>query len=564
MVNDYARFQAAVEDPQAQQWQRCSPGGLICVVVGLAVVRSDKELPLMTDGKLRGIVLKKFYDLRNQPGMLNAVELPELQAIEPDQYRLHRICEQLTERGLIKAISLNTLTSFGSMGNITALGVDVIEGNDRTPILLPIVMSQEVKATASQSKFVQPKALRLLKAIYDKTHDQTNPVDDVTTLSTGLSEEEAKAAWRYLRDRGLIQTFNLDYAARINGNGIDVIENSSSPVQQANTPSTPDQAPAHDDRGSSINRTSVAMGGREQVASGIKAPMSRTILFLSSNPTDTGRLRLDKEVREITEGLKRSNERDRFTLLSIFATRVADLRRNLLDHSPQIVHFAGHDGTDGIVVENDKGEAFQVPNDALAELFGLCADQIECVILNACYSAVQVDAIVKHIPYVIGMTGSVSDAAAIEFAIGFYDALGAGRSIEVAFQFGRNAVALKGIPEHLIPVLKKNAGAVRGVSPGGNTPDGAMVPKHPEFDRLRRELSVAGQVREFSAALVKIRSWLLETQEALDRNRGFFDKWCQFGWLQLNAMDGAILPGGEFWTAAKCAELLRDLETIVW
>jgi hypothetical protein len=184
--------------------------------------------------------------------------------------------------------------------------------------------------------------------------------------------------------------------------------------------------------------------------------MIRKILFLASNPTNTGRLRLDKEFREIAEGLKRANERKRFDLIPNLAVRVEDLRRALLDNSPAIVHFAGHgDGTDGIFTENDQGEAYGVPNEALAGLFELCAGHIECVILNACYSDVQAGAIAKYIPYVIGMTAGISDDASLEFAVGFYDALGAGKSIEEAFQFGRNAIALKGIPEHAVPVLKK-------------------------------------------------------------------------------------------------------------
>ena len=40
-------------------------------------------------------------------------------------------------------------------------------------------------------------------------------------------------------------------------------------------------------------------------------PPIRRILILSANPKDTGRLRLDAEVREIEEGLKRSAGRDR-------------------------------------------------------------------------------------------------------------------------------------------------------------------------------------------------------------------------------------------------------------
>lgn len=178
----------------------------------------------------------------------------------------------------------------------------------------------------------------------------------------------------------------------------------------------------------------------------------RTILFLASSPVGKGRLRLDKEVREITEGLQLSNLRDAFKLVPSFAVRIQDLRRGLLTN-PQIVHFAGHGDDDGILVENEKGRAVLVPFDALAELFGLCKDHVECVILNACRSDLQAEAIAKHIQYVIGMSASISDAAAIEFAVGFYDALGAGKTIEEAFLFARNAVALKGIPEDQTPVL---------------------------------------------------------------------------------------------------------------
>jgi hypothetical protein len=165
---------------------------------------------------------------------------------------------------------------------------------------------------------------------------------------------------------------------------------------------------------------------------------------------------LDREVREIDEGLKRSNERDRFDLISKFAVRVEDLRRGLLDNSPRFVHFAGHgEGANGILVENHQGEAAEIPNDALAGLFELCAEGVECVLLNTCYSEVQADAIAKHVPYAIGMNDSISDDAALEFAVGFYDALGAGRAVEEAFRIGRNAIALRGSKEDQIPVLKK-------------------------------------------------------------------------------------------------------------
>ena len=179
----------------------------------------------------------------------------------------------------------------------------------------------------------------------------------------------------------------------------------------------------------------------------------RKVLFLASSPVDQARLRLDREVREIREGLQRSNERDSFELISWFAAKVSDLRRGLLDHAPQIVHFAGHGNDDGILVEGDIGRAVQVPFDALADLFGLCRGHVECVILNACHSQDQAEAIAEHIPYVIGMSAGIKDRAAIEFAVGFYDALGAGRQIEEAFQFAKNAIALENIPGEHTPVL---------------------------------------------------------------------------------------------------------------
>ena len=52
------------------------------------------------------------------------------------------------------------------------------------------------------------------------------------------------------------------------------------------------------------------------------------------------------------------------------------------------------------------------------------------------------------------MSHKISDRAAVKFAVGFYDALGAGWSYEDAFEMGCSAIALEGIPEELTPVLK--------------------------------------------------------------------------------------------------------------
>ena len=109
--------------------------------------------------------------------------------------------------------------------------------------------------------------------------------------------------------------------------------------------------------------------------------------------------------------------------------------------------------------ENEIGKRHDVQPDALAALFEQFADQVNCVVLNACYSDVQAKAIAEHINYVIGMNKVIGDKAAIAFALGFYGALGAGRTIEDAYKLGCVQIRLEGIPEHLTPVLIKKGQA---------------------------------------------------------------------------------------------------------
>ncbi|MCP4403775.1 MAG: CHAT domain-containing protein [bacterium] len=185
----------------------------------------------------------------------------------------------------------------------------------------------------------------------------------------------------------------------------------------------------------------------------MNSPLKKTILILSANPKDTRRLRPDEEIREIEEALRDSEFPDRFELKTSLATPVADLQSLLLRHKPHIVHFCGHGETDGLLFENVTGRKQQVQIEALAELFKLCGQSIECVVLNACYSQPQADAIHQHIPCVIGMNRNIGDKAAMLFAAGFYTALGNGRSYRDAFEFGCNRIDLHNIPEDSTPVI---------------------------------------------------------------------------------------------------------------
>ncbi|BBD53829.1 WD-40 repeat-containing protein [Planktothrix agardhii NIES-204] len=181
----------------------------------------------------------------------------------------------------------------------------------------------------------------------------------------------------------------------------------------------------------------------------------KTILILAANPTNTSRLRLEEEIREIDEGLRRANQRHQYKLEQKLAVRSRDFYRAILDYQPQIVHFCGHGaGQDGIVLEDDTGKMVLLETKTLASMFKLFAKKsVECVILNACYSEVQAEAISQYVDYVLGMKKAVGDKAAVAFSVAFYDALAAGYEVEEAYELGCSQ--MMSFLEQETPVFKK-------------------------------------------------------------------------------------------------------------
>ena len=209
----------------------------------------------------------------------------------------------------------------------------------------------------------------------------------------------------------------------------------------------------------------------------------KKILILTSNPRND--LKLKREIEDLKKVIKRSQNQSQFEIEFVLEVYPEELQDLLIEHEPRIVHFCGHGtGEQGLVLQNKAGREQIVSTDALSNLFEFFDDKVECVLLNACYSEVQANAIVQHINYAIGMSHEIKDYAAIAFATGFYRWLGYGKSIEESYKFGRNAIQFQIaeanparspstgesrklvavdvaeqvlIPEHLKPVLKKKS-----------------------------------------------------------------------------------------------------------
>ncbi|HEU5377538.1 MAG TPA: CHAT domain-containing protein [Ktedonobacteraceae bacterium] len=187
--------------------------------------------------------------------------------------------------------------------------------------------------------------------------------------------------------------------------------------------------------------------------------MSRAvrILFLAANPKDTQSLRLDEEVRSIDSSLRQAEFRDAFDIRQHWALRVTDLQGYLLRHQPDIVHFSGHGNPlSEIILEDNDGKSHPVSPRALSQVFSVLKDNVRCVVLNACYSEHQAQAIAQYIDCVVGMSKAIGDSAAISFASAFYQALGYGRNIKTAFELGRAQIDLANLNEQDTPKLLVN------------------------------------------------------------------------------------------------------------
>lgn len=268
--------------------------------------------------------------------------------------------------------------------------------------------------------------------------------------------------------------------------------------------------------------------------------MKKKILILTSNPRND--LKLNREIKDLNNIIKRAQNQSQFEMEFELEVHLEQLQDLLLEQKPRIVHFCGHGtGEQGLVLQNQAGREQKVSTDALSNLFELFDREVECVLLNACYSEVQAQEIVRHINYVIGMSHEIRDDAAIAFATGFYRALSWGKSIEKSYKFGRNAIQIQIdrtntsrsrssrnvhrlqesaiAPEHLKPVLKQKS----PLTPFSESVTSTNLPNsHDEPDSSPQSDLSAEQIEMLKQTVIKE----LKYKQYRDRAR---DTWDEFG-----------------------------------
>ena len=189
------------------------------------------------------------------------------------------------------------------------------------------------------------------------------------------------------------------------------------------------------------------------------------VLFFAADPLSappdggTPRLRLDEDVRQIREKVRAAEYRDALDFDHRWAVRTDDLLQALNETHPRVVHFSGHGGSEGLVLVSADGRgAHCVDAAVLAQLFQVFRGDIRLVVLNACFSLPQAEAIADVVGCAIGTRGTISDAAAITFGASFYRAIAFGHSVQNAFDQARTALAMEHFEEGEYPVLVARPG----------------------------------------------------------------------------------------------------------
>jgi hypothetical protein len=177
-------------------------------------------------------------------------------------------------------------------------------------------------------------------------------------------------------------------------------------------------------------------------------------------------------------------------LILVPGARPVDLLGKLNENRPQVVHFSSHGDPDAIVLESgdeevhaprlpgphmrsiderdmksgppdeaetggsSQGQPRGVTKSALVHVLRSCDDgNLRLVVLNACHTRSQAEALTEVVDCVVSMNRTISDRAAIKFAASFYGALAFGRSVQRAFDQGVARLSAEGIGETDTPEL---------------------------------------------------------------------------------------------------------------
>ncbi len=184
------------------------------------------------------------------------------------------------------------------------------------------------------------------------------------------------------------------------------------------------------------------------------------LLLLASNAVDTVDPAAADEIRGIYDAIQSATYRDCFQRHLHPALRVSDIRKRLLNHSPDILHLGGHARTtEGLVLEDEKGEVARINCDRLVKLILSSADaRLKLVFFSFCHSEACATAISEKVPYAIGVSDQISAESSLLFSKVFYESLASDRSVQGAFDNARESLKTQGLEGSDAMILRVRSG----------------------------------------------------------------------------------------------------------
>lgn len=168
-------------------------------------------------------------------------------------------------------------------------------------------------------------------------------------------------------------------------------------------------------------------GGRPPAPAG-----SVRVLCLFADPVRGSKARLDQEIRLLQE----IEERGGITVRARHAVQVTDIIHAISREKPQIIHFAGHGGQNGLLLFEQDGIPTALEAKQLAVAVEAATGTLDCVVLNSCYTAGNAGAFRGATRSVAGSVTAIEDRCALAFTRGFYNGIATGSAPPDAFAMG--------------------------------------------------------------------------------------------------------------------------------
>ncbi len=169
---------------------------------------------------------------------------------------------------------------------------------------------------------------------------------------------------------------------------------------------------------------------------------------ISANPDQN--LRVDAEVRQVREAVKKALHRDLVDIDHRPAATPEDLLDGINELRPHVIHFSGHAGGETVLfddgaVQNPRGRV--VSFELLHKVVAATDTPPTLLVLNACDTLDGAERLLDVIPVVVAMSSSISDLAAAVFAARFYSAIANSQSVGAALKQATVGVDLAGLDE---------------------------------------------------------------------------------------------------------------------